>query len=182
MRVSIASSYGLPGRDVERAHEMEIRSFFWGALRHGDFGTALKTLAQRDRARLELMTVSYAANGLLVRGSVDLARRRLGVDALDVLVIGYVRDAVPPSVRDAAIALREKGVVKSIGVSSHERPLLARLANESWMDVLMARYSAAHRGAVSEVFPHVPSTKRVMTYVHRDAMGNAARSSTRARR
>ncbi len=163
MRFAIASSYGLSGREVERAHERGIRAFFWGALRHGDFGDALARIAKRRRDDVELITVSYATHAPVLRASVELARRKLRVDAFDTVVIGYVHGAVGDRLRDAAIALRERGVVRAIAVSSHERPLLAELAQARWTDGVMARYSAAHRGAECEVFPYV-GAKRLFTY------------------
>ncbi len=45
------------------------------------------------------------------------------------------------------------GVVRSIGLTSHQRRLAARIAESGAIDMLMVRYNAAHRGAETEVFP-----------------------------
>lgn len=163
MRIAVASSYGLAGREVERAFAEGVRAFFWGALRHRDFGVALRRLARRDRAKLTIATVSYASSPLALRTSIAFARRALAVDALDLVVLGYAKAPIDPRLIDAALALRERGVAKSIGVSSHDRALLASLGGAGWPDALMARYSAAHRGAASEVFPFAID-KRVLAY------------------
>src|SRR5262249_3389089 len=43
--------------------------------------------------------------------------------------------------------------IRSLGITSHQRPLAARMAQSGLLDVLMIRYNAAHRGAEREVFP-----------------------------
>jgi aryl-alcohol dehydrogenase-like predicted oxidoreductase len=79
-----------------------------------------------------------------------------------LLVLGYVSS---PSEKlfDAAFALRERGLVSAVGVSSHDRSLLAALAAERRLDALMVRYSAAHPKAASDVFPRV-GAKQLLTY------------------
>ena len=48
---------------------------------------------------------------------------------------------------------KQDGVVRRIGVTSHQRPLAARMAASGLIDVLMIRYNAAHRGAERDIFP-----------------------------
>jgi aryl-alcohol dehydrogenase-like predicted oxidoreductase len=48
---------------------------------------------------------------------------------------------------------KQGGVVRALGVTSHQRSLAAEMARSGWLDVLMIRYNAAHRGAEREVFP-----------------------------
>jgi aryl-alcohol dehydrogenase-like predicted oxidoreductase len=70
------------------------------------------------------------------------------------------------SMRKEAMALREKGLVRFLAVSSHNRPLFPELAAEGLFDILHVRYNAAHRGAEEEVFPRLAPEKRpgVVTY------------------
>jgi aryl-alcohol dehydrogenase-like predicted oxidoreductase len=163
VRIAIASSYGLSGREVERAFARGVSTFFWGALRHASFGSALRSIARDRRERITIATVSYARHPLPLRASVEVARRRLGLDSLDLLVLGYWQHAVPPGMVEAAVALRERGLVRRIGVSSHDRRISAALGSASWLDTLMTRYSAAHPGAEVDVFPHA-GEKELVTY------------------
>jgi aryl-alcohol dehydrogenase-like predicted oxidoreductase len=55
--------------------------------------------------------------------------------------VGYCRDA------------KADGVVRRLGVTSHQRPLAAVMARSGLLDTVMVRYNAAHRGAEREVFP-----------------------------
>jgi aryl-alcohol dehydrogenase-like predicted oxidoreductase len=48
---------------------------------------------------------------------------------------------------------KRDGAVRRIGVTSHQRPLAARMAASGLLDLVMIRYNAAHRGAEREVFP-----------------------------
>ena len=50
-------------------------------------------------------------------------------------------------------AAQRHGEVRFLGVTSHQRPLAARMAASGLLDLLMIRYNAAHRGAETEVFP-----------------------------
>ncbi|HLW67024.1 MAG TPA: aldo/keto reductase [Gemmataceae bacterium] len=45
------------------------------------------------------------------------------------------------------------GLVRKLGVTTHQRPLAAAMAQSGLLDCLMIRYNAAHRGAEKEVFP-----------------------------
>jgi predicted aldo/keto reductase-like oxidoreductase len=45
------------------------------------------------------------------------------------------------------------GVVRRLGITSHQRQLAAEIAQSGLLDCLMIRYNAAHRGAEREVFP-----------------------------
>jgi predicted aldo/keto reductase-like oxidoreductase len=84
----------------------------------------------------------------------------LRTDYIDVLTLYYVERSAEweqitapggalPYVREA----QRDGVVRRIGVTSHQRQLAATMAESGLLDVLMLRYNAAHRGAEREVFP-----------------------------
>src|SRR5262249_2510250 len=45
------------------------------------------------------------------------------------------------------------GLVRRLGVTSHQRKLAAQMAESGLLDLLMIRYNAAHRGAERDVFP-----------------------------
>lgn len=48
---------------------------------------------------------------------------------------------------------RQQGMVRAIGLTSHQRKLAAQIAESGRLDMLMIRYNAAHRGAEDDVFP-----------------------------
>jgi len=53
--------------------------------------------------------------------------------------------------------MKNKGTVRAIGITSHQREFAARLAKSGLLDCLMIRYNAAHRGAEEEIFPTTKS-------------------------
>jgi predicted aldo/keto reductase-like oxidoreductase len=92
----------------------------------------------------------------------------LRTDYVDVLTFYYVECAEEWQqliATDGALTwyrnARRDGIVRRLGVTSHQRPLAARMAQSGLLDALMIRYNAAHRGAEQEVFQttdelHVP--------------------------
>jgi aryl-alcohol dehydrogenase-like predicted oxidoreductase len=87
-------------------------------------------------------------------------RAALGTDYIDVLTLYYVEQSAEweeiTSPGGALLYLRDAqrdGVVRRIGITSHQRPLAAKMAESGLLDTIMIRYNAAHRGAERDVFP-----------------------------
>ncbi|MBT6143800.1 MAG: hypothetical protein HOH74_00145, partial [Gemmatimonadetes bacterium] len=53
------------------------------------------------------------------------------------------------------VTMREKGIVRAVGTSIHDRQRAGRLAADSILDAFMLRYNAKHPGAEQDVFPHL---------------------------
>ena len=80
LRVSplgLGSSYGLSGKDVERAHERGVTFFLWGSRRRGDFGVGLRNVVRRDRESAVVAIQSYTRAGWMMRFGVERALRAL---------------------------------------------------------------------------------------------------------
>ena len=84
----------------------------------------------------------------------------LRTDYLDVLTFYYVEEPAewaeiigPGGALEFCRAARRDGVVRRLGLTTHQRPLAAEVARSGCLDALMIRYNAAHRGAEREVFP-----------------------------
>ena len=90
----------------------------------------------------------------------------LRTDYIDVLTLYYVeRDDEWDFISQSGGSLgylqqaKQDGIVRRIGVTSHQRPLAARMAASGQIDALMIRYNAAHRGAERDVFPTTDARK-----------------------
>ena len=151
-RLGIASSYGAPGSTVERAFEQGVNYFYWGSIRRNSFGDGLRALAPH-RDRFLLVTQSYSRVASLIGPSLERALRALRFDYTDVLLLGLWSGAPPPRILAACRKLRERGLVRHLALSTHNRPLIARLAADPEFDIFHVRYNAVHRGAEREVFP-----------------------------
>ena len=157
-RLGLSASY-LPGREtIHRAVDAGLNYFFCYGF---DFQMvrALRGILKTDRERYVVATGPYN----LIWGHTDVRRtlekrlRQLGTDYIDVfLFLGVMKpEDLPGSVLDDLRRLREEGVVRAAGLSTHDRKLAGRRAADGAVDVLMVRYNAAHRGAEEDVFPHL---------------------------
>jgi aryl-alcohol dehydrogenase-like predicted oxidoreductase len=84
----------------------------------------------------------------------------LGTEFIDVLTLYYVERAeeweeivASGGALDYLQAAKRDGVVRRIGITSHQRKLVAGMAESGRLDLVMVRYNAAHRGAETEVLP-----------------------------
>lgn len=160
-RLGLASSYGARAREVDLAFERGVNFFFWGAMRKASFGAGVKRLAARKPIVIAIQ--SFAKKPWMLRPSVEIARRRLGIDRVDVLCLAFRSEGVDAPMLDAARALVDRDLVRSLMVSCHDRPMMVTLAAS--FETLMVRYNAAHRGAEKEVFPAAQARRRdVLAY------------------
>lgn len=157
--IGLGSSFGLPGREVERAFERGVRFFLWGSIRRGDFAVGLRNVARARREDAVIAIQTYTRAGWMMRHGVDRALRALGTDYVDFLCLAWWNGPPPRRIVDAALRLRDAGKVRHLMLSSHHRPLFAELAPEGIYDAMMFRYNAAHPGAEREIFPHLPERR-----------------------
>jgi len=148
----MASTFGVPARAVEQAFERGVNYMYWGTFRRGPFGQALRNLKpQRDR--MVLVVQSYSRVAALMKPSVETALRKLGFDYADVLLLGLWDHTPPPRILEASRRLRERGLIRNIGISTHHRPLVESLSSNADIGIVHIRYNAVHPGAEREVFP-----------------------------
>ena len=157
--LGISASYGVPAAAIERAFEAGFTYLYWGSRRSSAFADALRHLAsQRDRAVIVLQ--SYSRVGRVMRWSVEHALTRIKYDRADILLLGMWNADIPPRIMDEARALRARGLVRHIAVSTHNRRQALRFAAHDDISVVHVRYNAAHPGAETDLFPHLPDLNR----------------------
>jgi aryl-alcohol dehydrogenase-like predicted oxidoreductase len=144
---------------VERAFEQGVNYLYRGSRRTDSFGAALRRLRPR-RDQFVLVIQSYTGLARLVGWSLERALRALGFDYTDVLLLGMWNRPVSPQVLEAAQQLKERGLVRYLAVSTHTRALVPAIAAGRDIDVVHFRYNAAHPGAASDIFPHLPDSGR----------------------
>jgi aryl-alcohol dehydrogenase-like predicted oxidoreductase len=158
-RLGVSASYGVPAAAVERAFERGVNYLYWGSRRTAAFGEALRHLSPR-RDRFVFLLQSYTRVAGLLGWSVERGLRKVGLDYADVLLLGLWNKPVPPRILDAARQLRDRGVVRFLAVSCHNRPFVPTLAADPDCDIVHFRYNAAHPGAEVDIFPRLPSDGR----------------------
>jgi aryl-alcohol dehydrogenase-like predicted oxidoreductase len=154
----MAAGYGVPAAAVESAFERGVNYLYWGSVRRGPFGQALRNL-KPQRERMVLVLQSYSRVAALMAPSVEMALRRLNFDYADVLLLGLWNHKPPPRILDASRKLRERGLVRHIAISTHHRPLAAELAADPSVGIIHVRYNAVHKGAEREIFPLLQSNR-----------------------
>ena len=168
-RLGIASGYKAPASAIEEAFEKGCNYFTWGTVIKGyvpGMREALKAIvAKGQRDRLVLAAFTYAHSNFLTEKLLRRGLKSAGLDHADVLILGYFSRKPSRRLIDGALEMKEKGLVRFLGLSSHNRKLLGSLAAEGEFDVLHLRYNAAHRGAETEIFPFAKGDRRAGTVV-----------------
>ena len=163
--LGLAASYGIGGREVERAFDRGLNLFYWGALhapvlpRPADFGRALKRIAHLYREMVVTVIQSYARSPHRMTRSIEKGLRELGLDYTDVLLLGWWNLPPPDRLLDAAAGLVLQGKARYVMISCHHRPNFPVLARDPRVSLLMLRYNAAHPGAERDVFPYLATER-----------------------
>ncbi len=163
-RLGIASGYWAPPKAIEEAFERGCNYLTWGTFVKGyspHMREALRNIvAKGQRDRLVLSMFSYAHQPFLTEHFFRKGLKSAGLDYADVLILGGFYGRPSTRIIDGALRLKEKGLVRFLGLSSHKRLLIAGLLKEKAFDIFHLRYNAVHRGAENEVFPLLPAADR----------------------
>jgi len=88
---------------------------------------------------------------------VDRFRKELNTDVLDICLIHCMMDAKWPKeferIRDEMSELKQKGVVRAVGVSCHDLGALKVAAAHPWVDVFIARINNVGKEAEMDASP-----------------------------
>ncbi len=164
-RLGIGSSFTGDPAFIEEAVDQGVNYLYWGSIRRPAFGRAIRNVARRNRESVVVTVQSYTRVAALLAPSIELALLRAGIEYFDVLLLGKWDKPPGQGLIDAAQRLKEKGRVRHLMMSTHNRPSLQEHflrfeAKESPFDAFMLRYNAVHRGAERDVFPHRPQSTR----------------------
>lgn len=162
-RIGFSSSFGADSRVFAAALERGCNYFNWGTFikgRSGPFKTFVRQIC-KDGRRDELFIglLSYSHNTLLGSHFLKSALSQLGTDYIDGLILGYYPKRPPQRILDWALGEKESGVVRNIGLTTHNRDMVAPLAEEGVIDYFHIRYNAVHRGAENDIFPRIRDPK-----------------------
>ena len=143
---------------VETAIERGINYLNWCG--HADgMQQAIRKLGRR-RHEVFVAIQFHARTAAEARRELKQVLDELNTDYIDVVTHFYVEHPQewqqilsPGGAMEVLEAARTQGTVRSIGMTSHQRPLAAMAAESGRLDLLMIRYNAAHRGAETDVFP-----------------------------
>jgi 1-deoxyxylulose-5-phosphate synthase len=122
--------------------------YFWDSADQYGTHPHLKTALQGiPREKVVILTKTHASTEAEMRADLDRFRRELGTDYIDIVLLHCMMDADWPSRKKGAMeviaAAREKGIVKTHGVSCHTLEALKTAAREPWVQVDLARINPA---------------------------------------
>lgn len=157
-----ASILGLAGHSdmetscVALAFEAGVNYFFFYDLFSENLLNGLKSLVATQREQVMIATGSDDRDLGKLRQYLDRVRQYLNVDVVDVFFAEYVTpsdDTHIWAVLDELRAWKERGLVRYVGATTHNRPIALTLIKSGLCEVLMHRYNMAHRKAEEQVFP-----------------------------
>jgi aryl-alcohol dehydrogenase-like predicted oxidoreductase len=160
LRIGVAGNYGLQTKDIYHAAERGVGYWLWSP-HFKKVTPALKELLGRERERHVVAaytgTFGTAITARQVRKGAERSLRLLGLDQVDILMLGWLGRAsrFTESIQDELVRLKGEGKVKVVGVSIHDRVRAGKLARDSMLDAFMIRYNAKHPGAEQDIFPHL---------------------------
>jgi predicted aldo/keto reductase-like oxidoreductase len=163
-RLGIASSYGAPTQAFEEAFERGCNYFVWNTFLKGRsprMREAIKNIVKSGkRDQLVIAMHSYGHNAIINKYFLRKSLKQLGVDYIDIMLLGYYSWKPARSVIDGALKLKEKGLIRFIGMTGHNRKLFPVLDKMNVFNVFHIRYNAVHRGAENDIFPHLQTENK----------------------
>ena len=160
-RIGLSATYR-PGREtVFKALDEGLNYFlFFGFDNHMTSVLRETAPARREQYVIATGAYNYIWGHQNLRRTLEKRLRQIRTDYIDVFhFLGVTRRAYfTPQVREELQAVRESGLVRAVSISTHDRKFAVELAREGVLDAMMIRYNAAHRGAETEIFPHLPES------------------------
>lgn len=142
---------------VTAAFEAGINYFFFYNLKSENFLDGLKHLLAAKREQVLVATGSENRDISYLRHYLDSVRHRLDVDGVDVFFAEYVSPGDDmnqvQAVLDEFRSWKDSGLVRYVGVTTHNRTIALEMIERRACDVLMHRYNMAHRKAEGDVLP-----------------------------
>jgi len=163
-RLGISSSYGAPATAFEEAYERGCNYFVMGSFIKGRSKEMIKSIQnltrKGEREKLVICMMEYTHSKLIGKRHFYKGLKKLGLDFVDVLMLGYYPGKPRNKVMDLALELKEKSVVRHLALSGHNRKLFPKLREESLIDIFQVRYNAVNSGAEKDVFPFTGGENR----------------------
>lgn len=152
--IGISASYGLSADGVEEAVDHGVNYIYFGSMRRKSFGDGLRRVIKKSRDDLIIVLQTYLRifSGLQT-WDIERGLRSLNLDYVDVMLLGWFNSIPSQNLIDDALTLKEKGRVKMLAVSTHNRRLVPEMMKLDIFDIYHIRYNAVHRGAEGDIFP-----------------------------
>lgn len=151
--LALSGHYRVPPEGFAIGMSRGVNLFFWEP--NYDTLTAFtRGISNSQRQQLHFITGSFEATPQAIRKDAERALRVLRIDRIELFVLFWTRSwqRLDDAVRRELDQLQREGIVRMVGLSTHDRSLALQAIHQSWNPV-MVRHSAAHRGAEDSIFP-----------------------------
>lgn len=121
---------------------------FWdSADQYGTHPHVRAALKRVPRERVTILSKTHASTERQMRADLDRFRRELGTDWIDIILLHAMSDARWPERKQGAMAVleeaREKGIVRTHGISCHSLEALRTAAANPWAQANLVRINPA---------------------------------------
>jgi aryl-alcohol dehydrogenase-like predicted oxidoreductase len=139
---------GLSGlADMYRAGFDNGVNFWDSADQYGSHPHLKEALKGIRREKVVILSKTHASTAQEMRADLDRFRRELGTDYIDILLLHCMIDGNWPERKKGAMEVlseaREKGMIRTHGVSCHTLDALKTAAKTDWVQVDLARINPA---------------------------------------
>jgi aryl-alcohol dehydrogenase-like predicted oxidoreductase len=145
----------LPYPDL--AWQAGVNYFFSYGMGNSPLLKDLQQLLKPHRESVIVATGSEQREVSQWRDYIEQVRQTLAIDTIDILFAEYVSPVDDweqvKVLLNQLYTWKAAGLVRYVGVTTHNRAIALRLIQESLCDVLMHRYNMAHRKAEAAMFP-----------------------------
>ncbi len=156
-RLGLASGYGIPASGIEKAvHEYGVNYLYLSPLLNMNaMVRAVRNFSPQVREDLCIVLARPLLRRFRLENYVDTWLKKMNLDPVDLLFQDY-RKPMPRKLADRVQELQQKGKIRFLGMSSHNRPLVGQILRgevDGPADFLHVRYNAVHSGAEQDIFP-----------------------------
>ncbi len=139
---------GLGGvADMLKAGYDQGITFFDSADQYGTHPHIREALKRVPREKVAVLTKTHASTEREMQADLDRFRKELGTDYIDIVLLHCMMDSQWNERKRGAMnylaQAREKGIIKTHGVSCHTIEALRTAATEPWVQVDLARINPA---------------------------------------
>jgi len=158
-RLGIAANYGLNSKGIEEAFERGCNYFLYGSILKGYSNEMTKAInniiKSGKRDKLFISSITFWHNDFLNKISIKKALSKIHTDYLDAVILGLYNNKPSDKIIEGLIKLKEKSIIRFIGLSTHNRKLIPYLLKIKCFDIFHIRYNAIHKGAENDIFPYL---------------------------
>ncbi len=139
---------------------------FWdSADQYGTHPHLKAALRRVPREKITILSKTHASGEREMRADLDRFRRELGTDYIDILLLHAMMDGTWPAHWKGAMAAleeaRQKGIVKTHGISCHSLEALKTAASHPWAQVNLVRINPAGVAMDADPATVIPVLRRM---------------------